>query len=180
MKNLLILMAFICLVACTSAPRPSKPQIAPIEPSISKEFYTVSTKKEFAVNSAKIANCVTALPQYHSKILAEEYYSHFTGKNSEIVESLLSDKKAIIKTYFKRFTKAKAYRIPGQSEIYINMAKISPNTESIIVTLIHERLHVLGYSHRGNNRNKYNNINSVPYKASMLSKGFLSYCVDNQ
>jgi hypothetical protein len=169
MKNILILLF---LISC--ATKVDKMLETSAENAF-KSGYIIKTTNEKIIESVKIADCVIKNTDYQNDILGVSSYSHYTGLNTKIVSDLLSDKKAIVSSYYKKYTKASAYRIPNTNEIYVNRAKLGSHAKTV-ASLIHEKYHTLGYGHKGNKKNKYNNINSVPYLASSMSKKYVEGC----
>ena len=172
MKFLLFLFL---IVSCNTKTIPDKKPV--VENVFTGSFYKVESTLDWIKEAVRITNCVTIQKDFHAEILAVEKFEHYSGSNQAIVDSLLSDKVAVIGTYSKRFTKARAYRNVGTNKIWLNRAKIFKADKDLINTNIHERLHVLGYGHKGNNRNKYNNINSVPYKVGSMSEKYYERCL---
>lgn len=178
MKYILILTL---LISCSGAPVKEviKPlEITPIETQISevKTFYTLKSSLKSIKEAVRVADCVTKNKDFHNDIINHGEYSHYTSDNKDIVKKLLSDKKAIVSSYYKRWSKAVGYRIPGTDKIYVNTAK-RLNLAARVVNLIHERLHVLGFIHKGNKKAQYNNSNSVPYAASSYSEKYVEGCL---
>jgi hypothetical protein len=53
--------------------------------------------------------------------------------------------------------------------IFVNTRKLDLPIEERVENLMHETLHIIGYSHQGNYVNKYN-LGTVPYAVSRLFK----------
>lgn len=51
--------------------------------------------------------------------------------------------------------------------IYVNTRKLDLPLEDRVANIMHEALHLLGYSHKGNRVTEYN-LGSVPYKVSKM------------
>lgn len=178
MKYLILLVLFGCATQETRKPHEIVyPVNAPIDPEYVINYYVNASTLEWVKDTIKIANCVTNEPNFHKEVLENGKYEHFDGDNQDIVDALLSSKKAEVGTYYKRFTKAVAYRNPGTNKIWFNR-KFSKNSSgaSKLNTMIHERLHVLGFGHKGNSKYKYNNVESVPYKVGKIAQGWYETC----
>ena len=185
LKSLLILLF---LFSCSNSPTKKVitetvevPIEAPIE--IYSSFYVNKDTRSWVGDVIKTANCITINKNFHKDILSHGSYEHYTGSNKAIVKSLLSNKVATVGTYYKKYsvwpkrTSVRAYRNIGSNKIYINRANVSNKADANLVnTFIHERLHVLGYGHKGNKKYKYNNINSVPYAVGAKSEKYFKQC----
>lgn len=175
-KYLLLLVLISC---ATQKPKQVTEIIFPVNDPFDSSlvFYENESTLESIAKAIKVANCVTLDPRFHDDIIKNGKYEHFNGDNKEISTKLLSDKKAIVGTYYKRFTKAIAYRNPGTDKIWFNRKYTKTSSgSSKLNTMIHERLHVLGFGHKGNSKNKYNNIESVPYKVGKLAQTYYNDC----
>jgi len=172
MKFLLLL--FLTISCNTKTIPDSKPVV---ENVYTGSFYKVESTLNWIKEAVRITDCVTVQKDFHAEILSVQNFEHYEGENQAIVDSLLSEKVAVIGSYSKKFTKARAYRDVGTNKIWLNRSKIFKADKDLINTNIHERLHVLGYKHKGNSRNKYNNINSVPYKVGSLSEKYYKRCL---
>lgn len=173
MKNLLIILLF---VSCASNIPVQK--LETIEPTIEDiGYYKNESSLDWITESIEIANCVTKKKEFHQEILDNGKFEHYDGLNQHIIDMLISETPAIVGTYYKKFSKARAYRNIGSNKIWLNRAKISNSDEDLLNTMLHERLHVLGFGHKGNSRNKYNNIDSVPYKVGSISEKYYQYCL---
>lgn len=180
MKSNYVLAVFLTLFfGCSSTPIKNDIQ----EPSVLNEITSLEKKSGYIVkstnkrilDSVKISDCVIYLDSFRDELVKIEAFTHSDKNGVEVYESLLSDKKAVVSSYYKKFTYAAAYRVPNTSTIYINLAK-SSTYKSLTIALIHERLHVLDYKHQGNKRNKYDNINSVPYRVSVIAGKYVDEC----
>lgn len=172
MQRILRLAILFILVACSTTKAPIAPKVT--ETNFYKNYSTLSWVK-LAVDAA---DCVTINPEFHQEIINYQKFAHYDGSSTQIVKDLLSDKKAEVSTYYKRFTKARAYRNVGTNKIWLNRAKLGYVDPGLVNTMIHERLHVLGYNHQGNNKYKYNNVESVPYKVGKISEKYAEKCIN--
>ena len=168
MKSYLVLLFLVgCAGTVTKTPE---------KPPYNGSYYKVESTLEWVKEVAQIADCVTNNTEFHQEIASYPKYEHYDGESSKIVTDLLSDKKAIVGTYYKKFTKARAYRNVGSDKIWLNRAKLGNVDSGLNNTMIHERLHVLGYGHKGNKKFQYNNVESVPYKVGKFSEKYVEKC----
>jgi hypothetical protein len=176
MKKILLLLILV-LAGCSSSKttKPVKP-IQEISPVIVESFYKIESSLSWIKEAVRIADCATKNKDFHREILSVESYEHYEGEAKAIVESLVSPTIARVGTYSKRFTKARAYRKVGDNKIWVNRKKISKADAAFLNTMVHERLHVLGYKHKGNDRYQYNNENSVPYKVGRIAQNYFEVC----
>ena len=114
--NFLFLLLFT--IACSSSPV-TKPVVEDAQIEQVDSFYKIESTLDWIKKAVDSANCVTKNKDFHSEILAFKKYEHFDGQNSKIVDSLLSSKQAVVGTYYKRFTKAIAYRNVNSDKIYL-------------------------------------------------------------
>lgn len=174
------LLILLVLASCATYEQPKSPELpinAPIDQEYVINYYVNSSSLDWVKETIRIANCVTNEPNFHKEILDNGKYMHFEGENKDIVKALLSSVRAEVGTYYKRFTKAIAYRNVGSNKIWFNRYKAKATSmKGKLETMIHERLHVLGFGHKGNSRNKYNNIESVPYKVAKIAGGWYETC----
>lgn len=56
--------------------------------------------------------------------------------------------------------------------IFINTRKMDLSLEDRVCNLFHEYLHLLGYKHKGNSVNDFNN-ETVPYKVARIFSGYV-------
>lgn len=132
-------------------------------------YYEHKTTLTWIKEAADFSGCVVNDKEFMKEIISLSY-SHYDGDSKEIVKSLLSNTKAVVSSYYKN-RPVMAYRVVGTNQIYFNRAKKHiGDTCSRVNTSVHERLHVLGYKHKGNKKNRYNNINSVPYKVGNIAQ----------
>ena len=172
-----ILLLVIFFISCsTGSVKKTEPLGAGQDQPSVDSFYKIESSRDWIKEAVRVANCVTVNSDFHKEIISIDKYEHFTGDSKDIVKSLISSKVAIVGTYYKRFTKAIAYRNIGSDKIWYNTKHAGSSVKSKVKTMIHERLHVLGYGHKGNNPAKYNNRDSVPYKVSGLGEKYVEGC----
>jgi predicted SprT family Zn-dependent metalloprotease len=169
-------IALLFLVASCATKTPIKQ-----DPVYEGSYYVNESSLEWVSKLIDVTDCTTKLDSFHKDIIDNNKYEHYEGSNEKIVKDLKSDVKAHVGTYYKRFTRARAYRNVGSNKIWLNRAKISGKIDvDLVNTMIHERLHVLGYQHKGNNKYKYNNVESVPYKVGKISEKYSQECINRK
>lgn len=174
----ILIFSLLCFVSCASGSERLNTNNSPLISITEKNVFKVKSSLSWMKDLGEKANCVNFNKDFLKEVSLIESFTHSDHTGVEVVEALTSSTIAVARTYSKRFTRAAAYRVPGTNEIYINLKKLSKRSRAkqVIPTLIHERLHVLGYKHKGNRRAKYNNLESVPYKVSRISKKYISKC----
>ena len=184
LKNILTLVFMLGLVACTSQPKRPVDILKPeatkpvIVPAVSTQsHFEVKSKLDWVKRKADIADCIINNEDFRVEVSEVKEFSHFDGNGQDVVKSFDLPDKAIVRTYYKKLTRAAAYREPGSNEVYINTAKTRQSKKYIPTSLVHEWLHVLKYKHKGNRRHKYNNSKSVPYYvAETIAVKYLEDC----
>ena len=173
-------LIWLLVVSCAS---PVKNKKVPKPQS----FSVASQTEAFVANSSLpwmhelvvVANCITNNKDFLAEVSQVESFTHSDHTGKQVAESILQDKQAVARTYSKKFTRAAAYRIPNTNKIYINTKKFSSKTRpyKVTPTLMHERMHLLDYKHKGNRRNEYNNLQSVPYVVGKISEKYVEVCL---
>lgn len=172
MKNLLILLL---LIGCTQvAIKPEKKDI--IVEVENSSFYKSESSLSWIAKAIEIADCVTVNKDFHNDILDNGEFTHYTGSSQAIIDSLMSSTTARVGSYYKWKSKAVAYRNQGSDKIWFNRYHAKRSINQKVNTMIHERLHVLGYGHKGNKSYKYNNLSSVPYKVGKIGERYSEGC----
>lgn len=145
-------------------------------------FFTLSAQADsrFELKSSlnylpeviRIADCVTNLKSFQDEVGSIEKFTSSNDNGTLVVSKMMTSKKAIVRHYTKRASKVTAKTVGD--EVYFNR-KMNPRAlTSMVNTAIHERLHVLGYHHKGNYPKK--NKESVPYKVGDISEKYIQQC----
>ena len=84
---------------------------------------------------------------------------------------LLANALIVIKPYKTKWPWSSVIAHAKNGTIYVNTRKLDLPLEDRVANIMHEALHLLGYSHKGNRVTEYNKL-TVPY---LVSKMFSEY-----
>lgn len=145
--------------------------------------YSAQAQSRFELKSSlyylpeviKVTDCVIELKEFQDEVRAIKSFTSSKENGAQVVEKILSPKKAVIRHYLKLSAKVTAKTVSG--EVYWNRyKKINPRPlPKMVNTGMHERLHVLGYNHDGNKARI--NQESVPYKVGDIAEKYVKKCI---
>lgn len=111
-----------------------------------------------------------------------EAFTHTTLSRSEIYADILTaalmlpDRFIIVELYKPKYpwSKAIGYAIASKPNyIFVNSRKLnSLQVEDYVGNFVHEFMHTIGFKHKGNDRNKNRNLESVPYVMGALAEAW--------
>lgn len=132
--------------------------------------------------AVKIANWLLTDSMFYDEIKKIERFTHTELNGSDIAEVLFENRYSEMevvgyKTFYPYrwpFPKVKGfYSHETPDKINVNLRALhTMDTFDHVGNLIHEKMHSLGFEHQGNSRNKFNNIDSAPYKIGYLARSF--------
>lgn len=135
--------------------------------------FTMKTSLQGLDQATKSAECVLKNEKFHAEILATKF-DQTTKTPTQIVTDLKSGKPAFLRHYRTINPKSSATAHTVKDEIYFNKWNFSGKPLIVMNTTIHEYMHVLGYSHKGNRPKGLEN--TVPYKVGNMSEKYYEIC----
>ena len=177
-----IICATICfiLVSCSGVEKVALPPVVeqvfiPVNmvdaPMIESKFEVVKELPYFK-EAVKLADCVYNLKEFQDEVAAIKSFGNTRDNGAKVVEKMLSPKKGMLRHY-KASPKVIAYTV--KDEIYFNSNASNKRTiEDNVNTLIHERLHVLGYRHIS--RFNIGRSRDNAYKIGKISEKYVGKC----
>lgn len=130
----------------------------------------------------KMSNWLLTDSQFYDELAQIESFSHsnLTGRQ---VAAILRDARykdmeivgyKTLYPYMWPFPKVKGYYTKNKpNKIHVNLRALKDmDIFDHVVNNIHEFLHSIGFTHKGNNKLKYNNLNSIPYRVGYLAGSF--------
>jgi hypothetical protein len=134
---------------------------------------------EILMNDAVIHQAAWLVTEHHADesflamVIAHKNYNLYDGNSSEIAEKLLDTFISMkIKPYKTWNPYSKVIGYASGNTIYVNTRKLNLPLKDRVANFIHEPLHLLGYSHKGNSVNAFN-LGTVPYKVSAIFVKYL-------
>lgn len=167
------LLLLLLVVACS----PKGPRIeTPAQPS-KGVYYTTDLKSSWAIDLARISNCVLNHEGFIKEVSAIEKFDFTSDSGVEVIAKYRQDKTTNIKLIKPKafWSSMVATTFAGNTNDFFLSTKKNPRPmPSMINTSIHERGHLVGYSH-GDNYAK-GKENSVNYKVGSISEKYVSDC----
>jgi hypothetical protein len=112
------------------------------------------------------------------------YFNHTTDNGSIVAKKLKNANIEILIREYKplwRWSKAIGYATFDKEKnlgtVFVNTYKIDLPLYERVNNLMHESLHMLGYSHKGNSKTTYN-LKTVPYKVGAIFEGYVKAKVE--
>lgn len=138
-------------------------------------FYGGSIKK--LKDAAMVANWLLTSSEFYDEIEKVKTFTHSNEDGFEVSRKLKNNRHIMqvnVKEYKSLWPWSKAigyFSKRRPRDINVNIRKIdSLDVWDYIGNYIHEKMHMLGYSHKGNNKYKHNNVDSVPYLVGYIAK----------
>lgn len=132
--------------------------------------------------AVKITNWLLTDSLFYDEIRKLTKFSHTRVNGEYVAEILYANRHSKMEVvgyktlypYRWPFPKVKGYYShENPDKIFVNLRSVhTMDRFDHVGNFIHEKMHSLGYEHKGNSRNKFNNIESVPYKIGYLAKSF--------
>lgn len=168
-KDCMKLIKLIVLLAVVSCSTTIKKETPVIENN-SSDVFTYKSSLEWIKDLSKKANCVVNNEKFQYELALIESFDFSKDNGEKVLENLLKHK-ATIRTYKTKnpFSKviATTYK-NNKTDLYLNLHKNPRPMASMINTVVHEALHLAGYSH-GNN-SSVDKENSVNYRVGKLAE----------
>ncbi len=173
MKFLILLMVMSCAtkVEDNSLGRPV------INPVSVKDFSVKSTIGWIS-ETASIAECVIKRTDFIAEVAKTKSFDFSKDTGVDVARKMSLPNPVILSSYCKKPSfgrQTNAYRNVGSNIVYMNTCVKLNRIEKRVNTLVHERLHVVGYGH-GNNNYK-GKENSVPYAVGAIAEKYVKGCL---
>jgi hypothetical protein len=138
----------------------------------------LTSSKGWLGGLAKVAECVVKSDGFLQEVAAFKKYDLTTDAPAQVAAKIKEAKTGLELSTYKpwyRYTKSIAYTVPGKSNTtYFNLYKNPRELTEMINTVIHEWLHILGYSHGTNSsRGKENTVN---YRVGTIAEKWAKVC----
>jgi len=180
MKKLIL---FLLVTSCTSiVSSPSKIALESLAPDLSipvapRKVFSSSSDTEWLKLAINKANCVLNNQDFIAEVEAFKDYT-FTDKSSPQVANAIKELKPIKVALYKTknpFSKAIATTYASDREtVYINTRRNPRAMPDMVNTIIHEGLHLAGFSHGDNS--PVGKENSVNYKVGSIAEKYVEKC----
>lgn len=182
-----LLLLLLLTVSCTTINSPLPPVVTPVSPvktevaAVKPEpvvYYSTTSSVAWVNELVKTANCVVNNEDFIKEVSLFPKYEFTESTPAMVAEAIRAGAPATVRLYTTKlpWSKAIATTFSGDKvNIYLNTRKHPRPMPAMINTLVHERLHLLGFSHGDDNYAK-GKENSVNYKAGELSEKYSSIC----
>ncbi len=108
------------------------------------------------------------------QIKAVKSFNHTHDQGYNITDKLIyAEIEITIKPYKTLSPWSKVIGHARGNTIYVNTRKLDLPLEDRVANIMHEALHLLGYSHKGNRVTEYNK-NTVPYRVSKIFSEYIT------
>lgn len=170
------MIAVLTLFVASCSTIQKKPvEVVPIPDQ--KVRYVAKSDRQWLLDTAKVANCVTVLPEFINEIKSIESFYFSKDNGVKVAQNLLKPDSINVYTYKSKwpYSKVNAYRDINTGAVYFNTRNNPRAIEKMVNTIIHERSHIW-YDHNGNSATG-ENLNSVPYQVGNRSEKYVKNCV---
>jgi hypothetical protein len=169
MKALLILL--VILAGCSRVEVARTPDVVF---SQEKDIVYTRSSLKFIVEAVECANQVAKSPEFKQAVLSTTY-EQTTDTPQEIYVVMTSGAMSEVKPIYpkNRFTAMTATTFANDPAIYLN-ARRTRSKALWVGSVLHERSHKVGYTHRGNQRK--GNEKTVPYHMTEIGEKLAYLC----
>ncbi len=145
-----LLLITLMITGCATK-MPPKEVVKPVE--IKKDTFNYRSSLSWVESLALKANCTVRLKEFQKELSAIEKFDFSDDNGKQVLEKLMYNNKTITTYRTKNpFSKAIATTYNTDKEnMYLNTRKNPREYKFMVNTVVHEFLHLVGYSHNGNN-----------------------------
>lgn len=182
MKNILLLIA---LASCTTVANKA-PEVVPAKPVTPVSVPTTPAKREIFYSKSSLpwvkelinkANCVVNSQDFLNEVKAWPKFTYSDATGEDVYKSILNLHKVNVETYQTKnpWSKAIATTYAGVNDtVFLNTRRNPRDMKYMINTVLHEPLHLVGYSHGDNS--PAGKENSVNYRVGSIAEKYADSC----
>lgn len=172
----LILASFL-ISSCSTNKNIESPVESPSEATSPKTVFISKSRLEWLIEAARISNCVIGKKDFLDEVENFKGYT-YTDKTPEQIVYVFKNPSTVYLSSYKTtnpFSSVVATTYSNDKEnIYFNLRKNPRTKKAHVNTVIHEALHLWGFSH-GDNYSK-GKENSVNYKVGEIAEKYVDEC----
>jgi len=172
-------LLLLIIASCSMAPIPSilAPNYAIEVTRPVRVVFTCKSSLPWLVDLTRIANCLANNQDFINEVKTYPKFTHTDKTSTDVANSLESMQGYVISTYKTKspFSSVIATTYKNDKKtLYLNLRKNPRRLEDMVNTVLHESLHLAGYSH-GDNSPK-GKEESVNYKVGSLVEKYVGVC----